>query len=325
MSRLLFLRIGAEKVEAEVRQRCQPIWRGSAQHGGPGDLAATIAQLAGAGAPLSKRPVVRVEFQAPPVQLRTLSGLPPVRAAALADLVAVQRGRFFRQNGKPLVTTARWLPGKKGQPPLARAAAIEEHWTEAVLHACRAAGLEVEAIGPAGAEEGLDLMPPAERVARRRRWHATLRRWSTFTAAAWILLGILAVVRFSREERRVSSTLEALRKPALALTAAKDALRAGSETLGALGSAERERVALLRVLAAVVSALPDSSHLTALEMDLAGSGSMSGLARRTGEVLERLDDRQAVVAPRLVGAPAATLAPASEWQPFVLEFGGRKP
>jgi hypothetical protein len=321
----LLLTVSRVEVEAEVRHRGRPVWRGSAEHGGPDDLGAAIAQLATAGAPLHHGPVVKVEFVPPIAQVRTLDRLPPVRGRALADLVSVQRSRYFRQNGKPLVTAARWLSRKRGQPPIARAAAIEQHWGEAVLDACRTAGLDVDTMGPAGLGEAqLDLMPPAERLARGRRLRARLRRWSLAAAAGWVLLGVAAAVRFSHEERRVTARLDALKKPAAALASAKAALRDGSETLATVAAAEGKRAGVLRVMAAVVEALPDSSYLTVFELDAAGTGSMGGFAWRSGEVAEHLDARQAIVAPRLIGAQAGTILGAGEWQPFTLEFGGLK-
>jgi hypothetical protein len=318
------LAIGAATVEAEVLHRGKSVWKGSAAHAGPGDLATVIAHLAGESAPLSGKPVVRVELLPPVVQVRTLAGLPPVRRRALADLVSLQRSRFFRQNGKPLLTDARWLPGRKGSPPIARAAAVEEPWPDAALEACRALGLRLDAIRPAGTgvEARLDLMPAGERAARRRRARRSFYRWGIAAGVAWLLLAGVAIARFAREERRVRARLEALAEPAAALRNAREALRAGSETLAAVAASERERSEVLQGMAAVVEALPDSSYLTTLELDLAGAGSMTGAASRTGDVVESLDAAQAIVGPRLVGTPA-TMSPGQRWLPFTLEFGRR--
>ena len=317
------LAIGATVVEAEVLRHGKPIWKGSAVHAGPEDLAQVIARLASDGAPLSGKPPVRVELLPPVVQLRTLDDLPPVRRRALGDMVSLQRSRFFRQNGKPLLTDACWLPRRKGKPPTARAAAVEEPWSEAAIEACRALGLEVEAIHPAGGriEAGLDLMPEGERSVRDRRARIAIRRWAIVAGMAWLVLGGISVARFLREERRVRSRLEALAEPAAAMGRAREALRAGSATLAAVSISESERPEVLRRFSAAVVALPDSSHLTVLELDLAGRGSMTGVARRTADVIDALDAGEAIVAPRLVGSDTKVVAAGQGWQPFTVEFG----
>ena len=71
----------------------------------------------------------------PPVQLRTLSDLPPVKPRALAALVAHQADRFFRKNGRPLATDAVWVVN--GAAPVARAAA--HAWLRATMRRTTAA------------------------------------------------------------------------------------------------------------------------------------------------------------------------------------------
>jgi hypothetical protein len=321
--RVVRLAIGAATVEAEVLHRGNPVWRASADHAGPDDLANAIAQLASAeGAPLSGRAVARVELLPPVVQMRTLAGLPPVRGRALAELVSFQRARFFRQNGKALVTDARWMARRKGEPTSARAAAVEEPWSESIVAACRAAGFELEAIRPAGTgvEAKLDLLPVSERAARRRIARTSFHRRSFAVLTAWLLLGAVALVKFEREQSRVRSRLEVLAEPAAAMARARAALREGSETISAITTSDGDRMVVLRVFATVAEALPD---LTALEIDAAGAGNMTGAAQRTGVVVESLHARRAVTDARLVGAPTTEIASGRGWQPFAVEFGRR--
>ena len=71
-------------------------------------LADAIASLAPPpnGSSGSTRLLVLVE--PPLLQRRTLTDLPPVRDAALRELVAQGTARFFRQNGHALLSAATW-------------------------------------------------------------------------------------------------------------------------------------------------------------------------------------------------------------------------
>lgn len=79
-------------------------------------------------------------------QFRHLSRLPMVRdARTLSVIVQQSAGRYFRQNGKPVVTT----PVAGREHDRAWAGAIEEPTVSAILDACRAVRLKGVAIVPA--------------------------------------------------------------------------------------------------------------------------------------------------------------------------------
>src|SRR2546430_16248595 len=86
-------------------------------------------------------------FRSPPVQLRALSGLPPVKPWHLAALVAQQAGRFFRKNRQPLLTDAGWVG--KGEARVAPAPAGEEPLVQAHVGRARAARAALETDAPA--------------------------------------------------------------------------------------------------------------------------------------------------------------------------------
>ncbi len=142
---LLRLRIGRSTLHAEAVERGSVTWAGEASYGDVGELAEAIARLAAEPPRACRR--VMVALERPPVQLRALSDLPPVKPRHLAALVAQQAGRFFRKNGQPLVTDAAWVG--TGEARVARAAAVEESLVEAVAAGARAAGLWLETIAPA--------------------------------------------------------------------------------------------------------------------------------------------------------------------------------
>src|SRR2546429_4396774 len=142
----LGLRVGRALLRAEGVERGSVTWAGETSYGNLTELADAVARLA-AEPPRACRRLV-VSLDRPPVQLRTLSELPPVKPRHLAALVAQQAGRFFRKNGQPLVTDATWVG--KGATRVADAAAVEEPLVEAIAAGARAAGLWLEAVAPAG-------------------------------------------------------------------------------------------------------------------------------------------------------------------------------
>src|SRR5207249_299653 len=151
----------------------------------------------------------------PPVQLRTLSELPPVKPRHLAALVAQQAGRFFRKNGQPLVTDATWVG--KGATRVADAAAVEEPLVEAIAAGARAAGLWLEMIAPAEAGVMLSLLPRSERQSRERKAVRRTRRLALATCGLWLGAGALFVGRLFWERRAVERELAALAQPLAAV------------------------------------------------------------------------------------------------------------
>ena len=101
---MLCVRIGRSFLHAEVIEHGSVIWAGQASYGESGELADAIARLAAEPPRTCRRLVVAIDH--PPLQLRTLTNLPPVKPRHLTALVAQQAGRFFRKNGQPLVTDA---------------------------------------------------------------------------------------------------------------------------------------------------------------------------------------------------------------------------
>src|SRR2546429_7188921 len=156
--RTLRLRIGRSTLRAEAIERGSVTWAGEASYANLAELADAIGRLA-AEPPRSCR-CLAVSLDRPPMQLRSLTDLPPVKPRHLAALVAQQAGRFFRKNGQPLVTDAAWVG--KGPTRMARAAAVEEPLVEPIAAGARAAGLWLETIAPAGHEAPLPPLPRSE-------------------------------------------------------------------------------------------------------------------------------------------------------------------
>src|SRR3989449_7042049 len=178
----LRLRIGRSSLHAEAVEHGSVTWVGEAFYAELGELADAIARLAAEPPRACGRLVVSLDR--PPVQLRTLSALPPVKPQHLAALVAQQAGRFFRKNGQPLVTDAVWVG--KGATRVAHAAAVEEPLVEAIAAGARAAGLWLETITPTGDGAPLMLLPNSERESRERAARRRTRRLAVAACGFWL-------------------------------------------------------------------------------------------------------------------------------------------
>jgi len=314
---LLRLRIDRSRVWAEAVELGAVSWAGEATYGDHADLANTIARLASEAPP--HRRWLTVELDRPPVQVRALTGLPPVKPPALRALVAHQAARFFRRNGQPLVTDATWVVNRTVR--VARAVAVEEPLLEAIAAGARGAGLVLEAVVPAGESASLTLLPTSERARRERAARRRLRRLTVTTAVTWMLMVALLITRMAWERRTVDQELARLRQPLSVVLAARHELRDAEATVNAVTAAERLRGRSMAVLVAITRALPDSAVLTSLTWSADGTGVLSGSARRAADVVASLDRAAAVLAPRLEGPVVQETFGGRAWERFTIAFG----
>jgi hypothetical protein len=314
---VLRLRVAHSTLHAEALHHGAVIWAGEAPYSDLGELSDAIARLAAEPPRPCRRLLVSLER--PPVQLRTLTDLPPVKPRALAALVAHQAGRFFRKNGQPLATDAAWVG--QGITRVARAAAIEESFVEAIAAGARAAGLWLETIAPADEGAALTLLPRLERESRERAARRRTRRVAMATCGLWLAAGALFCARLAWERRAVERELAALAQPLAAVLEARRELRDAEATLNAIAAAERERGRSLHVLAAVTGALPDSSVLTSLAWSADGTGVLIGAARHATDVVARLDRLGSIAGARLGGPVVREQVAGREWERFSILFG----
>ena len=190
MKPVLVVRIGESRACAELRRGARVLWAGEAGFTSPADLRDAVAQLASEPTLPARPGALRVELELPLAQVRTLHDLPPVRRKHLEALVATQAGRFFRKNGKPLVTAAAW-PSRQRRGGTAVAAAVEEPWVQAILDGAEAGGVLVETIGPAGlpGTPRLQLLSATELRRRQQRATVTLRRLAAAALLLWVAAG----------------------------------------------------------------------------------------------------------------------------------------
>jgi hypothetical protein len=313
----LLLRVGPSTLRAQVARGGTVIWSAQATYANLQELSDAIARLAAEPPRRCKQVVVAIEH--PPVQLRTLCDLPPVKPRALAALVAHQADRFFRKNGKPLASDAVWVAN--GAAPMARAAAVEEPLVDAIVTGARAAGLSVEAIMPADERAPLLLLPSSERASRRRAEQRFTRRLTVGAASVWLAAGALFAVRLAWERRAVEREFAALGGPLGAVLAARRELREAELTVRAVTQVEQTRGRSLALLGAIAASLPDSAVVTSLNWKADGSGVMSGLSRRAADVVARLERSGAVAGPRLDGPVVRETTGGREWERFTIVFG----
>jgi len=311
------VRIGRSSLRAEAVERGSVTWAGETSYRELSELADAIARLAAEPPRACRRLVVALDR--PPVQLRTLSELPPVKPQHLAALVAQQAARFFRKNGQPLVTDAAWVG--KGPTRVAHAAAVEEPLVEAIAAGARAAGQWLETIGPAGEGALLTLLPRSERESRERSARRRTRRLTAATCGLWLAAGALFVARLAWERRAVERELAALAQPLAAVLEARRELRDAETTLNAITTADRERGRSLAVLSAVTGALPDSSVLTSFTWTGDGSGVLVGAASHANDVVARLDRLGSLAGVRIGGPVVREPIAGREWERFSILFG----
>ena len=313
----LRLCIGRSSLRAEAVEHGAVVWAAGASYTNAADLADSIARLAAEPPRTCRRVVVALDH--PPVQLRTLTDLPPVKPRHLAALVTQQAGRFFRKNGQPLVTDAAWVG--TGATRVAHAAAVEEPLVEAIAAGARAAGLWLERIAPADDATPLSLLPTSERQSRERAARRRARRLAIATGTVWLAAGALFFGRLAWERRVVERELAALAQPLAAVLDARRELRDAETTLNAITAAERDRGLSLGVLAAVTRALPDSSVLTSLAWTADGNGVLAGAARHATDVVARLDRLGSLAGVRLGGPMVREPIAGREWERFTILFG----
>ncbi len=314
---MLRLRVGRTTARAELVRGSKVLWVGEAPFGTPEELGEAVSQLAAQEALPARPAALRVELEASLAQLRTLHDLPPVRTAQLRALVATQAARFFRRNGKPLVTDACWTGREARRQGTALAAAVEEPWLEALTEGARVAGLPVETIGPAELPEGarLMLLPPAERRRRRERALLSVRRLGTVACLTWLAAAGVFIARRQQERADVEREIAGLEQSALAVSEARRAVGEAARMLETLDRAERDRLLLLSRLSAVAAALPESAFLTALVVGLGGRGELSVVARRSAAVLNALDQS------RINGSVVRETIARRDWERFTIAFG----
>lgn len=325
----LLVRVGAASLQAEARRQGVVVWAAEVEYAGIAELADRLAELVSLpDLPLVERSV-EVRLLPPLAQLRHLDDLPRVSDSALLGMLAHQPQRFFRKNGKPLITDGVWLRPRRSflraraASVAALVAAAEVPVIDAIAAGIRAAGFDLAEIRPEhSVSAALSLLPGAERGARIR---ARVRRlaWSAGVACAlWVALGAGLFLRQRRALAKVNRELAAIGGPVEALLVA----RARGEEVVRMTEAVRRGddygARLSALLVGLVRALPDSAFVTSVAVREDGSGTMSGAAVHPAQVVVQLERSGVVNAPHLEGQGVREEIGGREMERFTVLFGG---
>ncbi len=282
------------------------------------DAASLVAVVAGLKAGKARR--LRVIVEPPLLQRRTLVDLPPVRRPQLEALIQHAPGRYFRQNGHPLVSAATWT--MEGTPPrrVARAVALEADVAAAVVEGSIQGGWRLEDIVAAGHPD-LSLLPPAERT---RRAGLSRRRELRLGGAVLLLwLAALPAVGWSlhRREAAVDAELGRLEEARRALQTARQALDSAAAMITGIDGAAAARNQLILGLADLLGGLGDSTVVTAVTLDAMGSGEVSGRAPDARSVVARVSQVPGLATPRLVAGGSRDSTAGRVLQQFTIHLG----
>jgi len=334
--------IEATRVSAVALRRGRTVWAAEAAYDGPDDLERALAALA-AARPRRAR-VTAVGLGPEVARLKTITGLPRVRRALLADHVRLNSRRYFLQNGVPLVTDACSI-GNRGAPS-ALLAAAPLRVVDAIANGLRAAGISCQAIfplaalgAPARSSDGfaaarmaalartspLTLLPDvirAERVAAAGR---SVRRWAWIALASCGLAATTWLLTQVGRERAATQELVRL-KPGLeaALTVQTD-LDGATDALALLARVADDRSHRARFLASLARALPDSAFLVSLRLEPDGRGSIAGYAPNAAQVLARLERAGLLARAVLDGPVTREVIAGRERERFAIRFAAPVP
>lgn len=302
MSSVLRLQVAKGALVAEGWRMRRMVWRAESDFTTADELLQVIATLPAQDGFDARVGVVLVCLDRSVVQYRVIRELPPVSAGALAKLVELQQSRFFRRNGTPLVTAARWRREAKAERQVADAFAIEATWLDAIADGVHAAGLRLGRVRVSDAD--LELVPPQQRVRRDLRAYRLTRLLLVANVCLWLMLPAIHVGRLLLAERQADRRLAELRQPAAAVRNARRELdRAGAMT-SAIARSSARQMAMARRMAALAAALPDSAYLVSLSLDSAGNGVIGGSAPAAALVMARLERAHGFGGIGLEGEPA---------------------
>lgn len=300
-----------------------PRWHADCHVESPAELEAAISSTLAQEVVRMARPQLRLIIGPPVAQQRILHDLPEIGARDLHLLVARQSGRYFRQNGAPLVTAVRRIHSGPGSAPrTVHAAAVEEPWlsaAETVTTFASAGPCSIWALGP----PRLRLQTAAARARSHARERLSTRRWVVVCVLAWLTALAAVLARQHSDLRWLREEHSRLSPAADAVADARRRLHTAQAALTAVRQDESRRNTPLAALVSVLGALPDSAYLTDVRWHDRGSGTIVGAAPMAAQLLARLESRTTLIAPRLEGLTLADSTMGIVKERFTITFGDR--
>ena len=317
----LDISVEAGRLVASLRSRTAVVWAAGCPAATPDELQAGLREMLSLETIRRARPVVQVRIGSPVIQCRLLHDLPKVGRQDLVSLVARHSGRYFRKNGIPLVTSARWAPRVSTYGcPSAIAAAVEESWITAIEASLTECGCDQAHVTPA---EQPDLMlRSAKALARRAQSeHRLSRRLVAACGLIWLVAAGVLVLRQELDLRWLREEQARMAAPATAVSQARRRLHDAMRSVSAIREHGDHRAAALSSLVAVLNALPDTAYLQAFQWTSDGRGSVSGAGPDAADVLAQLEQRAMLPEPRMQGVAAADVADGVRREHFTIRFG----
>ena len=320
---VLVIRIGRNAVRAELWRGRAHLWAWEAPYTDISTLSAVIGQVATSAPSPCRR--VRVELESPPVQIRTVRGLPPVTRDELSELVGHQVRRFFRVNGKRLATDAVWI--LRDGERVAKAVAVDETLLEGLATGARGAGLVIESVVVADMDVRLRPRTSAERADQTRAVRRHLKALCAVAVGVWAGVGLLFAAQLLLRHRALDQELWELKAPLAAVSVARREIQGVQAAVTAIHQAERSRRGALEEFAAVTRALPDSVVLISYAWQ-AGPGmrvSLAGSAQHAASVLGSLAaSTLSSGQPRLEGPTVRETIAGHAWERFSIALAGER-
>lgn len=265
---------------------------------------------------------LEIRLARPLVQVRELTGLPPVSEPDLKRLVAQRVERFFRRDVLAACTDAVWNGRSAPNAPRPAIAAAADPELLATLEAsAQSHGWLLDRITVDGSavERRLRLRSPGGEIGRRHRHRTVLKRLLLGSLGVFTLLVVAAVGRLELKSRELAARLEHLRQPAEAASLLRRETDEARAMLAVIEQARRTHGSLLAPLARVASALPDSAVLSSFAVNVEGKVQLSGHAYRALDVLAALG-RLNLGRPQVEGSLTRTTTSGRSWERFVIRF-----
>jgi hypothetical protein len=310
---------------AELRGNRGLTWSAGCAVADAGDLEAAIIEMGQVPAVHEAKAEIRIAIGEPVLQSRSLHDMPHLSATDLRLLVGRHSDRYFRKNGVPLVTSARWEQrARRLRSWRARAVATEEPWVSAVERGAERAGLGLRAIQAAG-QPRLILQSAQSAAIRRARHRRELRRLVLAVVLAWLATFTVLMLRQQSDLAWLRDEETRLAEPARAVSDVQRRMHEASAAIAAVRQSALRRESALLVLGSVLAALPDSAYLTAFHWEESGAGAMTGAAPDAASMLATMEGNIVLKEPRLDGAAMRDSVDGAVHQRFVIKFGSARP
>ena len=321
-TRRLELHLNASTVEARSCSGGAVEWAAVACFESGSELRDAITELGETLDERSRKAEAVLLVHRPWVQVREVDGLPQVNERRLRSMIALQPLRYFRRTSGPLSTSATWadLPSRDlDTEPRALVGALDGACAEAAISGASDAGIRLITIRSAEFP-ALSFVPPALASRLQSEGRRAAIRAALLALACCIVAAVTIVAARVTRDRDLAGSIARILPVALAAAEARERVETGAAQLDSIAASRARRSRAGLALAAAISALGDSAHITEFAWRADGSGAMSGQAVRAADVLDRLSKQRTMMAAQLVSVSERYATPYGDREAFRIEF-----